>query len=183
MKIIFFLGCKGGVLMDYYILLFGSRADIQILNRELTRRPDDEFGYDTEAMFKSYASFFWFYAAQSLYAANQKCNRHLLHLTQQFEYRGLSRIGRQLGSFFGVFPAFRNQDIRKGKLTDIYIKKVTEIVETNSGILTWDNYCHQYGSPTPSVSREINYKQANYTVVAVTAYNFAVRPVAVSRKH
>lgn len=167
--------------MDYYILLFGSRVDIELLNRELTRKPEEDFGYDAEAMFKSYASFFWFYAAQSLYAANQKCNRHILHLSQQFEYRGLSRVGRQLGSFFGVFPAFRNQDIRKAKLTETYNKKVINIVENNDGILTWDNYCHQYGSPTPSVSRDINYKQANYTVVAVTAYNFTVRPSFVWR--
>ena len=55
------------------------------------------------------------------------------------------------------------------------------MVEKNDGILTWDNYCHQYGSPTPSVSRDINYKQANYTVVAVTAYNFLVRPSFVWR--
>ncbi len=35
--------------------------------------------------------------------------------------------------------------------------------------------------PTPSAAREINYKQANYTVVAVTAYNFYVRPSFVWR--
>ncbi len=85
--------------MDYYILIFGTKKDILLLTRQLTKTTDEECGYDAEVIFKSYASFFWFYASQSLYAANQKCNRHLLHLTQQFEYRGLSRVGRQLGSF------------------------------------------------------------------------------------
>ncbi len=165
-----FLGCNGGVLMDYYILLFGTKKDILLLTRQLVKKDDEDIGYDPEVMFKSYASFFWFYAAQSLYAAKQKCNRHLLHPTQQFEYRGLSRVGRQLGSFFGVFPAFRNQDIRKATLTSAYNKKVTETVENNDGIVTWYNYCHQYGSPTPSAAREISYKQANYTVVADTTF-------------
>ena len=108
--------------MDYYILIFGTKRDITLLRKHLSKK-DDEGIYDAAVMFKSYASFFWFYAAQSLYAANQKCNRHLLHLTQQFEYRGLSRVGRQLGSYFGVFPAFRNQDIRKAQMTTTYTKK------------------------------------------------------------
>ena len=56
-----------------------------------------------------------------------------------------------------------------------------EIIENNNGILTWDNYCHQYGSPLPNADRPINYKQANYTVVAATSYNFAVRPSFVWR--
>ena len=56
-----------------------------------------------------------------------------------------------------------------------------EIVESNNGILTWDNYCHQYGSPTPTTQRAINYKQANYTVAAVTAYVFQERPSFVWR--
>jgi hypothetical protein len=169
------------VLFDYYILIFGSRNDIRLLKKQLTRDPGDDFGFDSDAMFKSYASFFWFFASQSLYAANQKCNRHLLHLTHQFEYRGLSRVGRQLGSLFGVFPAFRNQDIKKAEYTLKYNAKVRAMVEGNDGILTWDNYCHQYGSPTPSIKRAINYKQANYTVVAVTAYNFEIRPSFVWR--
>jgi hypothetical protein len=166
--------------MDFYILLFGTKKDITLLRKHMSHK-DEDVVYDSQAIFKSYSSFFWFYAAQSLYSANQKCNRHLLHLTQQFEYRGLSRVGRQLGSYFGVFPAFRNQEIRKAQFAASYTKKIQEMVENNDGIITWDNYCHQYGSPTPSASRDINYKQANYTVVAVTAYNFHVRPSFVWR--
>jgi hypothetical protein len=138
-------------------------------------------GYEADEMFKCYSACFWFYAAKSLYAANQKCNCLLLHLTHQFEYRGLSRVGRQLGSYFGIFPAFRNQDIRKAEFTSTYTEKVLEMIENNNGILTWDNYCHWYGSPTPSAGSTINYKQANYTVVAVTAYTFLERPSFVWR--
>jgi len=172
----FLLGSPGGVLFDYYILLFGTRKDISLLTKHLTKSHDEDVGYDGEEMFKGYDASFWFYAAKSLYAANQKCSCHLLHLTHQFEYRGLSRVGRQLGAYFGVFPAFRNQEIRKAQFTGSYTDKVLEIVEKNDGILTWDNYCHWYGSPTPTASTAINYKQANYTVVAVTVYNFTVRP-------
>ena len=80
------------MLLDYYIILFGTRKDIALLTKQLTKSPDEEdVGYNGEEMFKNYASCFWFFAAQSLYAANQKYNRHLLHVTHQFEYRGLSR--------------------------------------------------------------------------------------------
>ncbi len=55
--------------MDYYILLFGTRKDIYSLMQRLMGNEEED--YDVEAMFKSYASFFWFYAAQSLYAATK----------------------------------------------------------------------------------------------------------------
>ncbi len=54
-----FLGCNGGVLMDYYILLFGTKKDILLLTKQLVKIDDEDVGYDPEAMFKSYASFFW----------------------------------------------------------------------------------------------------------------------------
>ena len=69
----FVLGSPGGVLFDYYVLLFGSRRDIKLLTTHLTSEQKENDDFDVNAMFKGYASCFWFFAAQSLYAANQKC--------------------------------------------------------------------------------------------------------------
>jgi len=60
-------------------------------------------------------------------------------------------------------------------LTGKYTNKFLKLVQNNSGILTWDNYCHVYGSPTPTIN-PINYKTANYTVVAISEYQFIERP-------
>ncbi len=70
--------------------------------------------------------------------------------------------------------------IRNWKSRDSTVKKVLQLVKSNSGILTFDNYCHYYGSPTPS-TRPVNYLAANYTVVAISEYQFLERPSFVWR--
>ena len=172
------LGSKGGVLFEYYLLLYGSRYDVSLLNKNLSGV--EETNYDDEVMFNKYSSSYWYFASKSLYAVNQRCSKNLHHVTQQFEYRGLTRMGRALGSTFGILPAFRNQDYKKLESIGKYNQKVLGLVKSNGGILTWDNYCHYYGSPTPS-TRPFNYQAANYTVVAISQYQFQERPSFVWR--
>ncbi len=151
---------------------------ISLFNKRLTGV--DDHGYEDDAMLTKYSSSFWYFASQSLYSANQFCSLNLHHVAQQLEYRGLSRLGRALGSTLGILPAFRSQDNKKLEATGQYNKKVLDLLKSNSGILTFDNYCHYYGSPTPS-TRPFNYLGANYTVVAISEYQFLERPSFVWR--
>lgn len=166
------------MLFEYFVLLYGSRYDVSLVLKNLA--DIEENPYDDNIMFNKYSSSYWYFASKSLYAVNQRCSNNLHHVTQQFEYRGLTRMGRALGSTFGILPAFRNQDNKKLELTGKYNKKVLQLVKSNGGILTWDNYCHYYGSPTPS-THPFNYQAANYTVVAISEYQFQERPSFVWR--
>jgi hypothetical protein len=86
-------------------------------------------------------------------------------------------MGRALTATFGGVPAVRSYDVKKANLVASYTKKVVDMVRNNRGILTFDNYCHVYGSSNLSVNRETAYTKANYTVVAVAAYEFTERPL------
>jgi hypothetical protein len=174
------LGSAGGALFDYYVLVFGSAQDAAILRRVLAGEEEKTFNPST--MLKTYAPRFWFHAAQSLYHVNRLCSLPLLHVAMQMEFRGLSRIGRSLGALYGAFPPIRSYDRKKRKLTVEYIEEVARCVNANTGVLTFDNYCHAYGSPTLSVDRKGSYIKANYTVVAVSKY-VSVEPIDVKFRY
>src|ERR1044072_8080441 len=102
----------------------------------------------------------------------------LTHFTMQLEYRGLSRMGRSLLAEVGQAPSARGYDGNKKKLLEAYDAKVTEMVTCNGAIVTWDNFCHTYNSPSLSARRSSNL-QANFTVVGLNRYEFKQRPAFV----
>ncbi len=57
------LGSTGGVLFDYYLLLYGSRYDVSLLNKQLA---GIEENYDADVMLKKYSSSYWYFASKSL---------------------------------------------------------------------------------------------------------------------
>ena len=73
-------------------------------------------------------------------------------------------------------------DRKKRELTVKYIEEVERCVNANTGVLTFDNYCHAYGSPTLSFKRKGSYIKANYTVVAVSKY-VSVEPIDVKFRY
>jgi hypothetical protein len=85
-------------------------------------------------------------------------------------------MGRSLLDSVGAAPSVRNYDIKKEKLLLSYTQQVDQMVRTNGGIVTWDNYCHAFGSPSLASSRDSSYIKANYTVAALCAYEFKKRP-------
>ena len=148
------------------------RDKTKVINRLKNKRIHN---YDPDVVFEQYASRFWFFCAVSMYRANRRCVLPLMYITMQLEFRGLSRIGRSLLSTMGAAPAIRNYDVQKNKLVKNYAAKVQQMVQDNDCIVTWDNYCHVWGSPTLKM-RDTSYLKANYTVVAVSAYDFKERP-------
>ena len=53
---------------------------------------------------------------------------------------------------------------------------VDRMARTNSGIVTWDNYCHVYNSPGLSLTRDSSFLKSNFTVAAISQFAFGVRP-------
>lgn len=100
----------------------------------------------------------------------------LLHFTMQLEYRGLSRIGRTLLAATGLSCNIRNYDRRKASMIAKFTEKVEALIALNNAIATWDNYNHAFGSPELKTTRDSSYIKANFTVVAVSEYNFIERP-------
>jgi hypothetical protein len=168
------LGSPGGVLFEYHVLLYGASKDCDQLLLALEKK---ENKYDPFSTYVRYASHFWFVAACALYKVNRQCSLPLMHLTLQLEYRGLSRMGRSLAAHFGAAPKLRNYDIKKSQLVKAFTTKVRNKVTNNEGVVTWDNYCHVYGSPTLSTSRTTGYQKANFTVVGHCRNDFKKRPI------
>ena len=167
------LGSYGGALFDYFILIHGSEKDSRMV-RTCSVRADIE--YEHFRVLKSYQSYFWYYAAISLYRANSRCSMPLVHFTLMQEYRGLSRIGKSLTAAYGGAPAINTFDRKKRILMNTYVSDVSQMVAENNGIVAFDNWCNVYGSPNLSTSRDTAYLKANYTVVGVTKYQFIQRP-------
>lgn len=136
--------------------------------------PSNNYPYET--IYKKGALRFWMYCALSLYHVNSRCYMPLMHFTMQLEYRGLSRIGRALLAATGMSCSVRNYDQCKASMLQKFTKMVSDMISKNQGIVTWDNYNHLYGNPHLKGSRDSSYIKANFTVVAVSSYNFVKRP-------
>src|SRR3954447_19110330 len=93
-------------------------------------------------MLKGYQSYFWYFAAISLYRADCQCSMPLVHFTLMQEYRGLSRIGKSLTSAYGKAPAITTFDSKKRALMNSYVSEVSQVVIENNGIIAFDNWCN-----------------------------------------
>lgn len=162
-------------MLEFYILSYGLLCDSTLLAKRLNFEIDNN-DYDTNAHFLKYASKFWMFAAQAMYKIYRRCSMPLIHFTMQEQFRGLSRMGRKMGSVLGTTPAVTTYDRKSKELTAIYKDEVYDMARNNSGIVTLDNYCHVYGSGNISLERDSSYSKCNYTVVALSAYEFKVRP-------
>ena len=111
------LGCLGGVLFEYYVIIYGSKIDSEHVLAVLTKKKKIS-EYKIDHLVRKYRSFFWLFAAISMYRVNRYCSMPLLHFTIQQEYRGLSRIGRALPAAYGGSPSVQNYDEKKRALVE-----------------------------------------------------------------
>ncbi len=169
------LGAPGGVLFEHYVLFLGSCQDVRLLNKRLNANhaiPE----YNPIVIFKRYVTRFWLFAAQTMYHVFNRCWMPLTHFCLQMQYRGLSRMGRSLASAMGVLPSVSNYDQKCKNLLGEYDEKLISMARGNKGIVAFDNYCRVFGSGNISLARDSSYTKANNTVVAMSAYDFKVRP-------
>ena len=170
-----FLGSAGGCLLEFYILSYGLECDSKLLTKRLNHQIDDVV-YDSQLFFRRYAAKFWMFAAQSMYRIYRQCSMPLIHFAMQQQFRGLSRVGQKMGDVLGTTSSLSTFTRKSKELIAVYTDDVNEMAQSNHGIMTLDNYCHVYGSGNINLARDSSYSKCNYTVVAVSAYDFAQRP-------
>jgi hypothetical protein len=160
------LGLGGGVLMEVYILQSGKKKDATALiecydkNSILTEQA-------LSRMNKRYTLPFWLHLAVTLHNLNQSVVLPLTFWMMLQEYRGLSRLGRQLCNYVGLAPSLINYDTIKNQLIKEGTEKIAEVTSSGRALVAFDNYTHQYGSSTLSIDRKTQYHLKTYTVAAV----------------
>jgi hypothetical protein len=161
------------VLFEYFLLLHATKE----VCSELVQHIEDEEDYkveDTKKLAKKYSSRFWFHSILQMHDLRKQCVKPLLMWSMLLEYRGLSRIGQQLCSVVGAGVPIRTYDRQKKFLLKQYDKDVQDLVTSNSGISTWDNYSHIWPESGLRLDRDVSYVQSFFTVSAVSKLN--VRP-------
>jgi hypothetical protein len=122
-----------------------------------------------ETFLRKYALSFWYDSIRTMHQVNQKCTRPLMLWHMLLEYRGLSRIGQQIGSAVGAnLPESTYRRLKKDML-QMYDAKLIKMLESNSAVVTIDNFCKSWGNPTLSMNRPTQYINTNFTVNALCA--------------
>jgi hypothetical protein len=163
----------GGLFMEIYILQYGREDDPEkIIDwiKEKTHPTPGEHLY----LSKRYALRLWLHLAVSLHNINQKVVLPLTLWMMLQDYRGLSRMGRELSSFVGLAPSLRSYDIRREELIRGGTAEIEKITTSGRFLATIDNYTHQYGSSTLSLKRKTQYHLPTYTVAAIIEWPQAI---------
>jgi hypothetical protein len=169
-RVCFVLVRTGGSLFEFFLLLHSPKKVCQ----QLVRHLDEEKAYsvtESKKLAKKYGGRFWYHSLLSMHDLRSQCVKPLLLWLMLLEYRGLSRIGQQLCGTVGAGVNIRTYDRHKKKLLKNYDKQVRELVVTNNGISTWDNYSHIWAESGLRLQRDVAYVQSLFTVSAVSKLN------------
>ena len=152
--------------MEFFIVLHGSRSDVDILRDSSatgTALTEDV----RNSLLRKYFLRFWYDSIKLMHEINPKCTRPLVFLGMLQEYRGLSRMGRLIGHMMGMNLDLRTYDRLKKKLIEEYLEELQATLNKRDGTFAFDNYAHTYRGTSLSVSRETQYYSGNYTVVGL----------------
>ena len=125
-------------------------------------------GEERLKLLKKYSLSFWYDLVKTLHDVNQKCTFPLVFWGLLIEYRGLSRLGRELQHFVGLGLHSRTYDRHKGRLLKKYELGVQDIVNSRQCVIAFDNYNHFYKKSDLSVHRTTQLAFANVTVCGVS---------------
>ena len=117
---------------------------------------------------KKYNLPFWFDLVKTLHDVNQKCTLPLVYWGLLIEYRGLSRIGRELQHSVGLGLDQRTYGRTKARLLQDYTRGVQTIVNNRECVITFDNYNHIWRKLDLRQNRTGAYATANFTVCGVS---------------
>jgi hypothetical protein len=160
------LGLGGGMLMEIYILQSGKKQDANALLHYYAGKATIS-AEDIAQMNRKYSLPLWLHIAVTLHNLNQSVVLPLTFWMMLQEYRGLSRMGRQLCNYVGLAPSLPNYDEIKNKLIKVGTNLIDDITTSGRCLVAFDNYTHQYGSSTLRTDRKTQYHLKTYTVAAV----------------
>jgi hypothetical protein len=152
--------------MDVYVYQYGRKASS---NQVLKAMKQNVMLSERVIVLinKQYAMSFWLHLAKSLHEMNQKVIYPLALFTLLLEFRGLSRIGKSICNYAGLSPTVRTIDKVKESLLVAQKKEISELIESEIFMIAADNYTHIYGSPSITTSRDTQYHNPMYSVVAL----------------
>jgi hypothetical protein len=156
--------------MELFILQYGKGPDIELIEEAIAKKknrlPEEAF----KKFQKRYSLPFWLHLATSLHSMNQQVIYPLAMWMLLEEYRGLSRLGRVLANYVGLAPAAKTFDNIHEKLSKQAANEISTIASTGRCITCFDNYTHQYGSPSLRTDRSTQYFLPTFTVGAIVQW-------------
>jgi hypothetical protein len=113
---------------------------------------------------------FWLYLVTAIQKVSPTVGSLIFIWTLCLEFYGLSRFGIQLLAYGSVAQSIRTYDRWRLDYLRKYDTKLAKLLNTNQGMLVYDNYNHQYGNARLDLERKEQMTLANYTVGAMTRY-------------
>jgi hypothetical protein len=159
---------KGGLLFEYYLLIYGSPGIVQILaNRRQEGTPCSR--EENDRLQDEYSLSFWYWLCVGMHMVNRKCTHPLAHWSLIQEYRGLSLVGRQIEAALGASLDRRTYTRIKTKYLTTYDEFVADLHSRNVGIIVSDNYNHNWRLEGLRLDTQLPFASVNLMVNAVQA--------------
>lgn len=162
------LGLYGGMLMEHYMLYHSRDSDFNKVKVSLDTKeclPEAT----RQSLLAKYAQGFWVDCLFKVHTANQKCTLPLVYWMMLMEFRGLSRIGREICHRGGVGLPLRTYDENKADLINRYVISLQKLLDTRSALVAFDNFAKYWRGTSLSVTRDTQYHLKNVTVVGLVS--------------
>ena len=159
----------GGLLFEHYILSHGTFKDTKAFIRILEEGSEDGPS-DEEYFLSKYTLPFWHNAIQWMHQVNSKCITPLGYWDSIQEYRGVSRVGRQLSSALGLSLPLRTYDRFKEAQTRDYERAWKELLTSNGGVMVCDNFNRNWQTHGLRQDQSLPYRSMNLTINAFQAF-------------
>lgn len=164
----FNLGIYGGLLMENYMLSNSRETDFQKLSNALktnTKLHEDV----NQSLLARYAQGFWVDCLIKVHNVNQKCSLPLVYWMMLMEFRGLSRMGREICHRGRIGLPLRTYDENKQELISRYDNNLLNMLLRGDGIVAFDNFAKYFRASSLSTKRDTQYHLKNVTVVGVVS--------------
>jgi hypothetical protein len=158
-----------GLLFEAYILRLGKNRDVTLLHHHLQHGVKMSEA-NKKREISIYTIPFWFYLVTAIQKVAPSVGSLLFIWTLCLEFYGISRFGINLLAQSSVAQSIRTYDRWRLEYLKKYDQKLLQMIESNQGLLLYDNYNHQYGNPKLDLERKEQMSLANYTVGAFSRY-------------
>lgn len=151
------------------MLSHGSKKDCDRLQKLLNEGSDAQ-DLEEHYFISKYSLPFWHSTIQWMHQVNNKCVTPLGYWDTVQEYRGVSRVGRQLASALAVSLPLRTYDKFKEAQIKEYEYAWKHILTTNNGVMVSDNFNRNYRLHGLRTEESRPYQSMNLMINAVQAF-------------